>query len=144
MARKPHNVSLVHYFFTETHVTSLPGYDKLGNLKGTMTDAAHTTAEIKEGSHRWSATTVFTSVDDKSENAPYSFKIVAYGIFEPESTETEEQIGDFLKNVEIVSFQVLYGAIREYLASITARSPWLTFLASTPNIVEHEDMKAAE
>lgn len=144
MARKPHNVSLVHYFFTETHVTSLPGYDQQGNRKGTVTDAVHRIAEIEEGSYKRSATTVFSSVDDKSENAPYSFKIVAYGIFEPELAETEEQIDDFLKNVELVSFQVLYGAIREYLASITARSPWLTFLASTPNITEREDKKAVE
>lgn len=141
MAIKPHNVRVVQYFFPETHVVALKNHDLNGDRSGTKNIINHVIDEIpaEDGRLQHAVEVEYSSDDEAGTNPPYSFKIVAFGIFEPEKNETEELVNDYLRNLEAVAIQVLFGAIREHMASVTARSAWSTFIAGATNLRQKEE-----
>lgn len=139
MANKPHNVRLNQYFFPETHVRALESHDPAGTRTGTVHSISFHVDVVPTKKMQHGVSVIFETDDEGGNNPPYSFRIVAYGLFEPESAETEDLIGDYQNNLEAVAIQVLFGAIREHLAAITARSPWSTFVAGAAHIQRRKD-----
>ena len=134
MARKPHNVRIIRYFFPESYVKAHEDHDPSGPRNGTRTDLDIAARELPTEELQHGVELTLESIDDESDNAPYSFKVVAYGIFEPDSKDTEDLINDYKNNVQLVALQILAGAAREHLAAITARAPWSTFIAASINV----------
>jgi preprotein translocase subunit SecB len=141
MAPRPHNVDLIQYFFPETFVRAVPDHDRAGTNDGTVQHLTHQIEELQTDTLQHGVSIRVSTDDDKSENQPYSYSIEAYGIFGPTSAESDQEIEDYRKNVEIVGVQILLGAIREHLASVTARSPWSTFIMGTANLMPKAEAK---
>ena len=131
---KPHNVRVSQYFFPETHVVALAAHDPSGERHGSCVNLEHRIDDIEGDQLQHGVSVTLTSNDEKGVNPPYQFKIEAYGLFMPVSEETDELIQAYHDNFETVAVQILMGAIREHLASITSRGPWTTFIASVATI----------
>lgn len=138
MAKKPHNVKVIQYFFPETHVKAMEGHDPSGVRDGTVNILSLQIAEVESEKFKNGVTLTYETDDKASQNMPYSIKAVAFGLFEPVSAESEELVQDYRNNLEAVAAQVLFGAIREHIAAITARSPWSTFIAATVNLPQRQ------
>lgn len=141
MAPRPHNVDLIQYFFPETFVRAVPDHDRTGTSTGTVQHLTHQIEELPTETLQHGVSVRISTDDEKSENQPYSYIVEAYGIFKPTLTESDQEIEDYRKNVEIVGIQILLGAIREHLAGVTARSPWSTFIMGTANLMPKAETK---
>lgn len=69
----------------------------------------------------WIADLKISTDETEGTNPPYFFEIQAFGIFEME-TGADEQV--VTTSGRIACFQVLAGAIREHIATLTSRAPW--------------------
>lgn len=134
MTSKPHNVRIEQYFFPETHVVALQNHDPAGELHGTKQKVSHHIEKVEGDQIRHGVSLIIETDDEASVNPPYQYKIGAYGVFQPQSDESEELLQGYLDNVEPVAIQILMGAAREHLAAITARSPWATFICNAATI----------
>lgn len=135
MATKLHNVKIVRYFFPETYVKAHQDHDPSGVKDGTVQTVSHNIEELPTENLRHGVSVRVSSDESQSENQPYTYVVEAFGIFEPDLSDSEEKVEDYRNNVGVVGVQTLFGAIREHLASVTARSPWSTFTINTVNIV---------
>ena len=138
---KPHNVKVVQYFFPESSVKARQDHDPNGISNGTKQKLSLNINEIPSENNMHGVMVRLSSIDDESENLPYSYSIETYGIFEPNDKSTDDLIQDYKSNIKVVSLQILVGAIREHLASITSRGPWATFIAGAVNLSTLESDK---
>ena len=140
---RPHNVKLVKYFFPETSVKASQDHDTEGRIDSTEQSVSVEIVEIPSMDNQHTVKVRLISDDEGSENAPYSYQIEAFGIFEAASTESEELLEAYKENFQPVAVQILFGAIREHLATVTARGPWGNFIVGVLNIKADKDKQAS-
>ncbi|MEI2782305.1 MAG: hypothetical protein V9H25_14010 [Candidatus Competibacter sp.] len=115
---------LENYFFPHQEVRANLSHDPNGNRLGSQFTPSFSLVAI-EG--RTNAVGVEASVsldEDKSDNPPYFFTISAFGIL----TTDLETTDDMRTQAASFGINVLFGALRERLATLTSRAPWGTFV----------------
>lgn len=119
--------------FIEQSVIALPSHDPNGDIAGTAVDVDFAMREDEETSGRYLASLRVSADIEESGNPPYDFTMHAMVSGQPQ----EDDLDLFRKAV----FQMLVGATRERLASLTSRAPWDDFhlgLMSYQQVVPEE------
>jgi preprotein translocase subunit SecB len=116
---------LDRYFFPYQEVRANPEHDANENWSGTKVKANVNCFPVDEGVNTFAVELVVSSDDESSENPPYFFNIQVFGYL---VVESEIELATAQRIAEATGTTVLVGAIREHLASLTARGPWGTFL----------------
>lgn len=111
---------LKDYFFFHQEVRANPSYDR--ENPGTLSAPnVHLKVHPPQGDiSSVSIELLVTMEEQEGVNNPYSFLIGAFAILEPEC----ELNSDTLLLAQSIGYQVLYGAVRERVADMTARGPW--------------------
>lgn len=119
---------LDRYFFTESVVTANPSYDPDGSRIGSViVPPAISCSPLAEQDGAFGCEMIIQLDESKSENPPYFFSIHAFAIL----VATPGTAADMAFSLaHATGLSMLVGAIREHLASITARGPWGPFLLS--------------
>ncbi|MGB0992222.1 MAG: hypothetical protein ACPG32_07105 [Akkermansiaceae bacterium] len=114
---KPSPLRILNHEFTtiELHASDAP--DPSGELELT-TDRRFGIASDDELQRYCELTIIFGSIKD-GQPAPYSGKITAAGVFQISEDYTEQRRDQL---IEVTAVSILYGACREMLANLTARS----------------------
>ena len=117
---------LKRYFFPLSHVEANPAYKPDGHNEFDL--ETRLTSHFDPKSGIFAAQLIVTLGDNEDENleSPYFFQVAAYAGFEPaEGTEIDVLDPDTMRELLATEgFKILAGAIREHLASLTARGPW--------------------
>lgn len=79
-----------------------------------------------------------SSDKDDSKNAPYEYDVRAFAMLAYLDDTTDPLDDNDLKRAGVVGYQAAIGAIREHIASMTARGPWDTFFLRIVDIDEDE------
>ncbi len=115
---------LENYFFPHQEVRANPAHDLNGSRLGSRLSSSFNIVAI-EG--RPDAVGVEASIaldESQSENPPYFFTISAFGIL-----TTDLEMTDQLRaQAAGLGINLLIGAMRERLATLTARAPWGVFV----------------
>lgn len=122
---------LERYFFTQQEVRANPSHNP-GVLRGDSSVEVNSTAGPSPAKPNQHFIEVIVSLDEaNSENPPYFFRLAMFGIFNsaPELNEEEAH-----KLASTVGPQLLIGAARDCLASMTARGPWGSFFMDIVHI----------
>lgn len=125
----PSVFSLKKYFFHTTELRALSNHDPKGEVAGTH--------QISDVSCQLDGQSIYVQLvvksdTDKSENPPYEYELGGVAIFECNSEELSED--QRRKGATIYGTQVLMGAAREILLTLSSRSAWGGFTIQLNNI----------
>ena len=115
---------LENYFFTHQEVIANPEFipDPVNHPSHIdfMVDSGIT--RLADHDHRYGITAYIELNKEKSNNPPYFFSITAFGIVSIKDNTQDQQV---IKGIiETSGAKLIFGAIRERLADMTARGPW--------------------
>lgn len=136
-------IRLENSFFPVQEVRAIPEHNIEETRAGSEILITHHVEELSDRNNAFGVFVTLRLDEEKSKNPPYFFELSAYGIFtidEESEIPTEASRG----MLEFSAIQILIGAIRERLASLTSRAPWGTFtlgivpIAITPKNEEPE------
>jgi hypothetical protein len=104
------------------------GHDPNGDRAGTQLQYGQQVQKMEGQPGRYALMASVRTDNAASKNAPYTFAVEAYAVFNVTGAadEAAEQQA-LLAN----GFPLLMGAIREHLAQLTVRAPWGRFLINT-------------
>lgn len=117
----PHPISLDKVVFTKAFVQTVPGYEP----NDTPIDLQPenniniTKIEGQQGAYAATMSSVFNRALDKSK--PYYFEMECLALLYADDSLSEPEAA---KGIAITAHSVLYGAIREAVAWMTARQPF--------------------
>lgn len=115
---------LENFFFPHQEVRANLSFDPNGNRLGSQFTPSFSLVAI-EGRPDAVGIEASVSLDEgKSDNPPYFFTISAFGIL----TTDLEMTDDLRAQAAGFGINVLFGALRERLATLTARAPWGAFV----------------
>jgi hypothetical protein len=115
-------LQLENYFFAHQEVRANPAHDPKGNRKGSRVDLSYVVSPIDLGLGAYGIEVTVSLNEAESENPPYFFRISAFArvSVQPATSVSTELVA-------VNSLNILIGAIRERLATLTARGPWGPF-----------------
>jgi preprotein translocase subunit SecB len=117
---KVHEINLEHYFLPVIDVAANPEH-KPGDETLTIFSVNTQISEVND-TKRLAVNIEVKSDQDESTNPPYNFRLLGVGFL---SISAEEYDSENAKEACLqVGHQVLFGAIREQIASLTGRGPW--------------------
>lgn len=115
---------LERYFFTHQEVIANPDFiqgDESNPSCTELTIEGHA-SRLADHGHRYGITARVSINQDESQNTPYFFSIMAFGII---SIKDDSYGQAAIENtIETSGIQLILGVIRERLADMTARGPW--------------------
>lgn len=115
---------LDNYFFPNQEVRANPAHDPSGARVHTQLNPSFNIAAI-EGRQNTVGVEVTIAVNEsQSENPPYFFTISAFGVLSTHLEITDQSRAQAAG----IGVNLLLGAIRERLATLTARAPWGAFI----------------
>lgn len=127
---------LENYFFPHQEVRANPTYDPRGDRRGSHTNTAFAILPVEDRENAFAVEVQIALDEEKSINPPYFFTMHAFGVFSIDQ-EIETSAASPANIGGVQGAQILIGAIREHLATMTARGPWDVFLlAPVPIQVE--------
>lgn len=132
---------LEEYYFPIQEVVANPSFSRSGNRNGSKLRSNLTITRQNGAAGKWLVELVIDVDQDASENPPYFFRIQAFGVFALEEGEQEALAQSAMATL---GAQILVGAIRERLASLTARAPWGQFflgivpIQASPSLAERD------
>lgn len=114
-------LQLDNHFYTTVYVQALPEYSESeesskGSSIGWKIDVHHP----KEKEHPWIVELKINIDPAEGKSSPYKIRLTAVGVFFASDDVPPEKIEDMLR---INGGSMLYSSSREFLFSITARSP---------------------
>lgn len=114
------DINLVNYFFPRVEVVANSSHEP---KEATMTIfSINTHIEQLEDNHSYAVNIDVQADMDQSTNPPYSFHLSGVAFL---NVSSEEYDGDNAKEACYqIGHQVLFGALREQLSTITSRGPW--------------------
>jgi len=114
------DINLVNYFFPRVEVVAIPSHEP---NKSTMTIfSINTQIEQLENNRNYAVNIDVQTDMDESTNPPYKFHVSGVAFL---NISSEEFDGDNAKETCYqIGHQVLFGALREQLSTITSRGPW--------------------
>ena len=118
-------LQLDRYFFTDSTVRANPEHNPAGDRQGSRVSTAFQSQPVAD---RLGAYTVEMTVmldETTSLNPPYFFSISAFAVILTPPTLDPAAAWTVVRGT---GFNVLIGAIREHLATMTARGPWGLFV----------------
>lgn len=115
---------LENYFFTHQEVRANPDHDPDGNRRGSCISPLLNKTEIEGRPNAVGLEVSITLDESQSNNPPYFFTVTAFGVL-----VTDLEITDQLRDQAVVlGIDLLIGAIRERVATLTSRAPWGAFV----------------
>jgi len=127
---------LENSFFPHQEVRANPVHDTSGNKAGTEVNINHAIQRIKGRENTFGVELTISADEEMSDNPPYFFTISGYAIFVFNDEDGGNMFDEHM--FEIPCVQMLIGAIRERLSSITSRAPWGTFTLNMVPMLPHE------
>lgn len=114
---------IINHFYTVQQVEALPDYNPEGNTNGTIVDVDFSVELNDEKEKVWLALQGIQSNQQESQNQPYQFDFVSLCYFKinPEVENSDED------TVKAAVFDMMAGATRERLISLSSRGPWQKF-----------------
>lgn len=127
-ALEPHPISLETVVFTKTFVQAVAGHEAKEDGDRSLAVQPENNINVKKlearpGAYAATMTSVFNPTLDKT--APYYFDMECFAVLRADASLSE---ADAVRGVTITAHNVLYGAIRETVAWMTARQPFGPFL----------------
>lgn len=116
---------LDRYFFTQSVVQANPQHDPEGAKDGSRVEPQFSCAAVDADSRTFAVELTISLNEAESENPPYFFTISAFALLKSEQGIPQDAA---LALANSTGFNMLAGAVREHLASTTARGPWGPFL----------------
>lgn len=117
-------LQLDRYFFTQQEVTANPDFIQDDDNTPTHLELiveGHA-SRLADHGHRYGITARVEINQNESKNVPYFFTIMAFGIISIKDDTFGQSAIESI--IETSGIQLLFGAIRERLADMTARGPW--------------------
>jgi preprotein translocase subunit SecB len=125
---------LIRYFFPVQEVQGNPEHQSENEQQTAIRISANFTS-IENASRNYIVEITVQLDEDKSENPPYFFKIESFGIFEAADENLNDDQAKSLATT--TGAQILIGAIRERIATMTSRGPWgILNLNTIPLVVD--------
>ena len=120
----PSKLQLDQYYFPHQEVRANPNHDPSTSKKvGSVKFHVHC-GKLPSGTHQHYAEIVAEADEVSGINSAYFFRIQAFGLFTADDSLTLDEAKAL---VSIYGVQVLLGAIRDHLVSLTSRGPWGSF-----------------
>jgi len=117
---------LENIFFPHQEVRAIPTHNIEGERDGSRVTFTNVLSAIQGREDAFGIEITMKLDEEKSKNPPYLFTISVFGVFVAENNV--DVIKPELKaQMEIAATQIVVGAIRERLSSITSRAPWGAF-----------------
>ncbi len=128
----PSPLRLDNYFFTKIHMDACPkGCEKPGEG---VTSSKVECLKHKDTPNKWMVQAEVRKADDKEKGCPeYTFHVQVVGLFEVAEAFPAEKAE---KMVRTNAPSVLYGAIREMIANLTARGPFPAIKLPTVTFID--------
>lgn len=120
MSLQINEVQIDKYFFISQEIEANTEHDPSEELD-ILTDVTESFHDIKTR-ESFAVELSISSNSDKSTNLPYHFKIRAFGFFTITADEFEDDKAAI--TCAILGREILMGAIRERLVSLSSRGPW--------------------
>ena len=119
-------LQLEELLFPVVEVRTNGSHDPAGERAGTLLQYGQQLQKIEGQPGRYGLMVSVRSDNERSKNPPYAFAIEAHAVYSIQGGTLDEQAqaAKILANGVVI----VMGAIREQLASITARGPWGRFL----------------
>ena len=118
-------LQLDRYFFTQTTVIANPQHHPEGPKDGSHVVPDFSCALVDKQAHTFAVELTVRLDEGASENPPYFFTVSAFALLTSEQNMPRDAAFALANST---GFNMLAGAVREHLASITARGPWGPFL----------------
>jgi preprotein translocase subunit SecB len=115
---------LDNYFFPHQEVRANPAHDPSGGRVHTHIDPSVKIAAIEGRQNTIGVEATIAVNESQSENPPYFFTISAFGMLSTHLEITDQSRAQAAE----IGVNLLLGAIRERLATLTARAPWGAFI----------------
>jgi len=116
----PLPLQLKEYFFPRQRVDANPNHDPAADIK-VILDMRLDFNRVESASSDYGLSLTVDLDEDSSQNHPYGFSMQVFGVLSANDDVTEDVARAF---GETQIAQMLIGAVREHLATLTARGPW--------------------
>jgi hypothetical protein len=123
---EPSQLFIEEILYPTLDVRSNNGHNQQGDRAGTALTFGQQVMKVEGQPGKYGLAVSVSSDNAKSVNAPYNFVIEAYAICTIGGTALEGEAAD--KFIMQNGLHIVMGAIREHLASMTARAPWGRFM----------------
>lgn len=127
-APAPHPISLEAVLFTKTFVQAMSGHELRADGQRAIAAQPENSIDVKKVEDRpnvYAATMTSVLNAAKDTAVPYYFEMECLALLRADDSLSEEEA---LRGITITAHSVLYGAIRETVAWMTARQPFGPFL----------------
>ncbi len=121
----PSPLQLDRYFFTHSTVRANPEHNPAGDRQGSRVIPTFLSQPLAERPGAYTVEMTVVLDETTSVNPPYFFSISAFAVIVTPPTLDPAAAGTAVRGT---GFNVLVGAIREHLATLTARGPWGLFV----------------
>lgn len=115
-------IQLERYFFPHQEVIANHEFIQDKDGTHTHTDINSNLSPVPEQKGKYGIDVQLVLNQEKSNNPPYFFKIIVFGVFTLNETEIDPE--NFERLIRETGSSILIGAARERLAEITSRGPW--------------------
>lgn len=115
-------IKLNKYFFTKVFVAANPAFNPKGNILGSQVISHLTVGKTEDDSPTFYGELKLSVSLDKGENPPYEIDMNIFGSVDVIGDVNEDEK---VKAAQTVLMQVLYGASREMVHTLTSRGPWI-------------------
>ena len=126
----PSPLHLEHHFFTRIQLVAHPEADADRQAPFLAKAAC---AQHEEEPRRWMVTVNVVAEDDDESLSPYTGEFEIVGMFRVDDEYPEEKMG---KLAHANGAALLYGCVRELLATLTARGPFMQVTLPTTTFID--------
>lgn len=121
MEQKPHSIALERLMFVKSCVTAIQDFSPDDTTNSVLPINILDSEILPEQPGKWLSKFRLSYNADLAKNAPYCIDMECFCILSADESLSYE---DAARGITITAHSVLYGAIREAVAWITARQPY--------------------
>jgi preprotein translocase subunit SecB len=111
---------LEEYFFPHQSVDANPGHNPEAENDVAL-DIRVNVAQLETGDNAYGVSLAVSVAEEQSDNPPYNFSIQVFAVLSANGEVGYETARSFAESSVV---PMLIAAVREHLASLTARGPW--------------------